>query len=77
MASILDILWTRTWWTYEPDTAPPLSHAYHFFNLLEGGVWTEPLEELLSGCSQAKLTVLIVRMVEQRPDLEAWLELAL
>ena len=38
---------------------------------------TEPLEELLSGCSQAKLTVLIVRMVEQRPDLEAWLELAL
>ncbi len=39
MASILDILWTRTWWTYGPDTAPPLSHAYHFFNLFEGGVW--------------------------------------
>lgn len=24
---------------YEPDTAPLLSHAYHFFNLFEGSVW--------------------------------------
>ena len=37
----------------------------------------EPLEKLLSGCSQTKLIELIGRMVEQQPDLESWLELAL
>ncbi|NMC19582.1 MAG: hypothetical protein GYA33_04110 [Thermogutta sp.] len=38
---------------------------------------TEPLEKRLSGCSKSKLIGLIEQMVEQEPDLESWLDLAL
>lgn len=38
---------------------------------------TEPLQKRLVACDKPKLVDLIVQMVEQEPDLEAWLELAL
>ncbi|MFG0334465.1 MAG: SWIM zinc finger family protein [Maioricimonas sp. JB049] len=37
----------------------------------------EPLEKRLADCSKSKLIKLIEQMVEQEPDLESWLELAL
>lgn len=39
MPDILDILWTRTWWSYARDIDLPYSTAYHTFNLLEGAAW--------------------------------------
>lgn len=39
MSDILDILWTRTWWSYTRDIDLPYSAAYHTFNLLEGAAW--------------------------------------
>ena len=32
-----ELLLTHAWWRYNP--AQPLSHAYHYFNLVEGAVW--------------------------------------
>jgi hypothetical protein len=39
MRDALDILFLRTWWSYECDGGLPYSAAYHWFNLFEGGVW--------------------------------------
>lgn len=39
MSEIVDILWTRTWWSYTRDSALPYSAVYHTFNLLEGAAW--------------------------------------
>jgi hypothetical protein len=35
----LDILFTRTWWTYDPGTRDGYSTFYHWFNLCEGAAW--------------------------------------
>ncbi|HUG90359.1 MAG TPA: hypothetical protein VML55_05980 [Planctomycetaceae bacterium] len=37
--ALIDTLFYRTWWSYERDTASVFSEAYHWFNLLEAGVW--------------------------------------
>ena len=37
------MLWellTNPWWIYDPETASFWGHAYRWFNLLEGTVWT-------------------------------------
>lgn len=39
MSELIDILWSRTWWSYARDSALPYSAAYHTFNLLEGAAW--------------------------------------
>ncbi len=38
-ACVLDILFVRTWWSYELDHGLAYSVAYHWFNLVEGCVW--------------------------------------
>lgn len=35
----IDVLWTRTWWSYSRDSDLPYSFAYHTFNLVEGSFW--------------------------------------
>ena len=65
MASILDYLWTHTWWSYDSDGSLPLDNAYHFFNLFEGGVWV-----VFCGL------VLLRRHRRQRSRLELWYALA-
>jgi hypothetical protein len=39
MADVVDILWTRTWWSWQRDWALPGSVPYHVFNLFEGTAW--------------------------------------
>lgn len=39
MAWLIDILWTRTWWSYSRDADLPYSLTYHSFNLIEAGFW--------------------------------------
>jgi len=33
-----DILWSHTWWRYDP-TGSDYNAPYHWFNLFEAGVW--------------------------------------
>lgn len=39
MTQIIDILWTRTWWSYQRNAELPYSTTYHMFNLAEGAAW--------------------------------------
>jgi hypothetical protein len=36
---ILDLLWTRTWWRFQPGDRSDFSMPYHVFNLFEGAAW--------------------------------------
>ena len=38
MKLILDLLWTRSWWIYQPTGNIP-SEVYHYFNLFEAMAW--------------------------------------
>ena len=38
MSSLLELLTTRTWWSYDPQ-APGYAQPYHAFNLFEGFAW--------------------------------------
>ncbi len=38
MNHLLDLLLTRTWWTYDPG-ADWYAQPYHWINLLEGAAW--------------------------------------
>ena len=39
MSDLLDILFTRTWWRYEPGSLSVYNEPYHWFNLAEAGAW--------------------------------------
>jgi hypothetical protein len=38
MSDVLDFLFTRTWWVYQPHE-DWYTEPYHWFNILEGAVW--------------------------------------
>ncbi len=61
MSEIIEILWTRTWWSYHRDGELPYSFAYHAFNLFEGTAW-------MVFCG----LVLLRRYRYQRSWLELW-----
>ncbi|MDB5387924.1 MAG: hypothetical protein JWM11_3570 [Planctomycetaceae bacterium] len=63
--SVVDILWTHTWWSFARDRDLPYSTAYHAFNLFEGCVWI-----MFSGL------VLVRRAALGKSDLELWYALA-
>jgi hypothetical protein len=39
MQSILELLFTSTWWKYDPEDRSLFSVSYRTFNLIEGTVW--------------------------------------
>jgi hypothetical protein len=39
MQTILELLFTSTWWKYDPDDRSLFSVSYRSFNLVEGTVW--------------------------------------
>jgi hypothetical protein len=63
--SLIDLLWTHTWWSFARDGDLPYSMPYHLFNLLEGCAWI-----LFS------VMVLVRRARHQKSGLELWYALA-
>jgi hypothetical protein len=39
MLMILELLWTETWWRYDPNDRSWVWLPYHYFNLFEGMAW--------------------------------------
>jgi hypothetical protein len=39
MQAILDLLFTSTWWKYDPEDRSLFSVSYRTFNLIEGAIW--------------------------------------
>ena len=39
MRTVLDVLFLRTWWSYERDRGLAFSAPYHWFNIFEGCAW--------------------------------------
>src|SRR5262245_32046188 len=39
MNKLLDFLWFRTWWVYDPVGEPLHSIPYHWLNLVEAALW--------------------------------------
>lgn len=39
MATLFEVVFVRTWWTYDPADSFGFSECYHWFNILEGLVW--------------------------------------
>lgn len=39
MQALLELLFTSTWWRYDPEDRSLFSVSYRTFNLIEGAVW--------------------------------------
>ncbi len=39
MQAVLDLLFTSTWWRYDPEDRSLFSVSYRTFNLIEGTIW--------------------------------------
>jgi len=63
--TVIDLLWTHTWWSFERDRELTYSLAYRVFNLLEGIFW-------LVCCG----LVLVRRSCRQKTRVELWYALA-
>lgn len=65
MSELLEIVFTRTWWTYVPGDGQWFSFLYHWFNILEGFAW-------------AVFAILVVRryLLHRYSQLEPWYAVA-
>jgi hypothetical protein len=63
--TLIELLWNRTWWSYQPSDPDVLTGLLHWFNLAEGMTWVV-----------FAALVLIRRQTGGRSTLEAWYALA-